>query len=224
MCLGREWGLLTTPAQLPGQGEDLSRVAPALSPQQGKSKGKGKSGFKSKGKKRDNFISASSSTPASSTALAAEGPGNAACAGHDFRSFSSLAYMVHDGPVKDPPRQRAAVPLRACWPWQFYPGFAVVDSGAAEKPGCAWCPCGADSMDSRTCVPLGAAQLLFREGTEAEGNFFCGGRRPSMAALGVYALDVPRVPILLSIRTLKRMGSVIDFKKKTMIFKAIDPG
>ena len=43
-------------------------------------------------------------------------------------------------------------------------------------------------------------------------------------ALGVYALDVPRVPILLSIRTLKRLGSVIDFEKKTIIFKAIDPG
>ena len=42
--------------------------------------------------------------------------------------------------------------------------------------------------------------------------------------LGCYALDVEKVPILLSIKTLRKLGAVIDFHRQTIIFKLVDPG
>ena len=117
---------------------------------------------------------------------------------------------------------------------QLYPGFAVVDSGATETVG---------SLDALEAVVSMRRRQYGLENVqvfpEAKRNFRFGNGQQQRAtsfvevpqtlngravALGVYALDVPRVPILLSIRTLKRLGSVIDFEKKTIVFKAIDPG
>ena len=110
---------------------------------------------------------------------------------------------------------------------QLYPGFAVVDSGATETVGSLDALEAAVSMRRRQSG-LENAQVF----PEAQRNFCFGNGQQQRAtsfvevpqtlswraaALGVYTLDVPRVPILLSIRTLRRLGSLIDFEKKTII-------
>ena len=41
--------------------------------------------------------------------------------------------------------------------------------------------------------------------------------------LGVYALDVQKVPVLIGIRTLRSLRAVIDFDQDTAVFAALDP-
>ena len=43
-------------------------------------------------------------------------------------------------------------------------------------------------------------------------------------ALGVYAMDVPEVPILLGIKTLRRLGAIIDITHETIEFRRLFPG
>ena len=45
----------------------------------------------------------------------------------------------------------------------------------------------------------------------------------SKIQLGLYTLDVPQVPILIGVKTLKRLGALIDFDKPTICFKKIAP-
>ena len=42
--------------------------------------------------------------------------------------------------------------------------------------------------------------------------------------LGVYAMDVPRIPILLGIRTLCKLGAILDLSHDTVEFRKIFPG
>ena len=42
--------------------------------------------------------------------------------------------------------------------------------------------------------------------------------------LGVHALDVPQIPVLLGIRSLRRLGAIIDTRKDTIEFSRILPG
>ena len=41
-------------------------------------------------------------------------------------------------------------------------------------------------------------------------------------SFSVYSLDVPRVPILMSIRTLKKLGAIVDFGERTVCFHKVD--
>ncbi|CAE7314903.1 unnamed protein product, partial [Symbiodinium sp. CCMP2456] len=41
-------------------------------------------------------------------------------------------------------------------------------------------------------------------------------------SFSVYSLDVPRVPILMSIRTLKKLGAIVNFGERTVCFHKID--
>ena len=43
-------------------------------------------------------------------------------------------------------------------------------------------------------------------------------------SLGVYTLDVPGVPILIGIRTLSRLGAVVDVSKPALVFRKTFPG
>ncbi|CAE7036395.1 TY1B-A [Symbiodinium sp. CCMP2592] len=117
---------------------------------------------------------------------------------------------------------------------QLHPGFAVIDSGATETVG---------SLDAIEAVVAMRRQRYGMESVrvypEARRSFRFGNAQQETAtsyvevpqtlggnaiSLGVFALDVPRIPILLSIRTLKKLGAEINFQRKTIVFKAVDPG
>ena len=42
-------------------------------------------------------------------------------------------------------------------------------------------------------------------------------------ALGIFSLDVPQVPILIGVRTLKHLGMCVDFAAKKVTFKKVAP-
>lgn len=44
------------------------------------------------------------------------------------------------------------------------------------------------------------------------------------ASLGVYTLDVPNVPLLIGIRTMNKLGAVINVAERTLIFTKVFPG
>ena len=43
-------------------------------------------------------------------------------------------------------------------------------------------------------------------------------------SLGIYTLDVPGVPVLIGIKTMDRLGAVVDTRRKTLEFTEIFPG
>ncbi|CAE7779651.1 RE2, partial [Symbiodinium microadriaticum] len=117
---------------------------------------------------------------------------------------------------------------------QLHPGFAVIDSGATETVGSLEAIEAVVSM-RRTRYGLEDVRVF----PEAKKSFRFGNAQQETAtsyvevpqtlggravSLGVFALDVPRIPILLSIRTLKKLGAEINFQRKTIVFKAVDPG
>lgn len=112
--------------------------------------------------------------------------------------------------------------------------YAVLDTGATETVG---------SMDALEHVLMKRFELFGHEDvvidvnntkefkfgngqTRAASSFVClpqtiGNRSTT---LGIYALDVPIVPILLGIRTLQKLGAVLDLDKGTLEFRRIFPG
>ncbi|CAE7547481.1 RE1 [Symbiodinium sp. CCMP2592] len=117
---------------------------------------------------------------------------------------------------------------------QLHPGFAVIDSGATETVGSLEAIEAVVSMRKRRyglenvrVYPEAKRSFRFGNAQQETATSFVevpqtlGGRSIS---LGVFALDVPRIPILLSIRTLKKLGAEINFQRRTIVFKAIDPG
>ena len=117
---------------------------------------------------------------------------------------------------------------------QLHPGFAVIDSGATETVGSLEAIEAVVSM-RRTRYGLEDVRVF----PEAKKSFRFGNAQQETAtsyvevpqtlggravSLGVFALDVPRIPILLSIRTLEKLGVEINFQRKTIVFKAVDPG
>ena len=112
--------------------------------------------------------------------------------------------------------------------------FAVIDTGATETVG---------SMDALEFV-LGqrheyfgdehvdidtntTKEFKFGNGqTRSASSFVCvpqtiGGQSTS---LGVFALDVPNIPILIGIRTLQKLGAVVNVLETCLEFRSIFPG
>ena len=112
--------------------------------------------------------------------------------------------------------------------------FAVLDTGATETVG---------SMDAlETVLSLRHEQFgdedvhidasitkSFKFGngqTRSAASFAClpqvvGSHKTT---LGIYALDVPDIPILLGIKTLRKLGAVIDVENQTLEFRHVFPG
>ena len=106
-----------------------------------------------------------------------------------------------------------------------YPGHAVIDLGATES---------LTSLDALQeimnlrLIKFGEEEVVVKEetkkfkfgngGTQRAASFVelpqvIGGTK---VALGVHAIDAPGVPLLLSVRTLRRMGAVIDTERNMM--------
>ena len=117
---------------------------------------------------------------------------------------------------------------------QLHPGYAVIDSGATETVG---------SLEAIEAVVSMRRSRYGMENVrvfpEAKRSFRFGNAQQETAtsyvevpqtlagrpvSLGVFALDVPRIPILLSIRTLRKLGAEINFQRRTIVFQAVDPG
>ncbi|OLP76628.1 hypothetical protein AK812_SmicGene43412 [Symbiodinium microadriaticum] len=117
---------------------------------------------------------------------------------------------------------------------QLHPGYAVIDSGATETVG---------SLEAIEAVVSMRRSRYGMENvrvfSEAKRSFRFGNAQQETAtsyvevpqtlagrpvSLGVFALDVPRIPILLSIRTLRKLGAEINFQRRTIVFQAVDPG
>ncbi|CAE7943401.1 RE2 [Symbiodinium necroappetens] len=115
---------------------------------------------------------------------------------------------------------------------QMYPGYAVVDSGATESVG---------SLEAIQAVMCRRRELYGVETVRICPNphktfrFGDGEQLSAMSyvelpqklhqreiSFSVYSLDVPRVPILMSIRTLKKLGAIVDFGERTVCFCKID--
>ena len=112
--------------------------------------------------------------------------------------------------------------------------FAVLDTGATETVG---------SMDALERIlsvrqeRFGDEEVHIDPSQNKEFKFGNGQTRTAASfvhvpqtignqktTLGVYALDVPQIPVLLGIKTLKRLGAVIDVDSETLEFKKRFPG
>ena len=117
---------------------------------------------------------------------------------------------------------------------QLHPGYAVIDSGATETVGSLEAIEAVVSM-RRSRYGMESVRVF----PEAKRSFRFGNAQQETAtsyvevpqtlagrpvSLGVFALDVPRIPILLSIRTLRKLGAEINFQRRTIVFQAVDPG
>ena len=115
---------------------------------------------------------------------------------------------------------------------QMYPGYAVLDSGATESVG---------SLEAIQAVMHRRRELYGVETVKICPNprktfrFGDGEQLSAMSyvelpqklhrreiSFSVYSLDVPRVPILMSIRTLKKLGAIVDFGERTVCFHKVD--
>ena len=114
-------------------------------------------------------------------------------------------------------------------------GYAVIDSGATEtvtslpalealvqlRQACS----GEDLNLEVTQEPV--KRFKFGNGEHAFASSYVlleqvlGDTR---VRLGMYTLDVVGVPILLGMKTLKRLKAVIDFSRCMVVFAAVDPG
>eukprot|EP00439_Symbiodinium_sp_Y106_P061006 s2874_g9.t1 len=112
--------------------------------------------------------------------------------------------------------------------------FAVIDSGATETVGSL------PAIDDLLAVryeTYGRAEEFrvsdapprrFRFGNGALGFSVSHLLLPqdlgqSRIDLGIFALDVERVPILIGVRTLRSLSTVIDFQHDVAVFSALDP-
>lgn len=112
--------------------------------------------------------------------------------------------------------------------------YAVLDTGATETVG---------SMDAIEHVLLQRLQVFGDEHVHIDihqtKQFRFGNASTQWATsfvhvpqtvgsvnttLGVYALDVPQIPILLGITTMKRLGAVIDVERSALEFRKLFPG
>ena len=112
--------------------------------------------------------------------------------------------------------------------------YAVVDTGATETVG---------SLDALDAVMTERSLIFGNESIKVESekkkNFKFGNAQTHRAeslvylpqrfgnqttALGVYALDVPNIPVLIGIRTLRRLGAKIDTAHDTIEFCHVFPG
>ena len=112
--------------------------------------------------------------------------------------------------------------------------FAVLDTGATETVGSM------DALDRILSVRqerFGEEEVYIEPSQNKEFKFGNGQTRTAASfvhvpqtignqktTLGVYALDVPQIPVLLGIKTLKRLGAIIDVDSETLEFKKRFPG
>lgn len=111
--------------------------------------------------------------------------------------------------------------------------YAVVDTGATETVGSL------DALDfiSKSKRWQQDEKLIVDPHVHKSFRFGNGDSKRSVSfvhlpqrlqdmptSLGVYAMDVPEVPILLGIRTLRRLGAVIDTRYDTIEFRQMFPG
>ena len=114
---------------------------------------------------------------------------------------------------------------------QMYPGYGIVDTGATETVG---------SLEAIEAVMSRRREVFGLETVAVYPNYtrsfrFGSGQKKQAASylhlpqvlnseqvtLGVFTLDVPQVPILVGIKTLKRLGAVIDFSAPSICFKRV---
>ena len=113
-------------------------------------------------------------------------------------------------------------------------GYAVVDTGATETVG---------SLQAIEYIVNTRAERYGREDIGVDPSrtkrFKFGNAEERTAesylllpqsvngtptSLGVYTLDVPNVPLLLGIRTMSKLGAVIDVAGKNLVFTKVFPG
>ena len=110
----------------------------------------------------------------------------------------------------------------------MYVGYARVDSGATETVG---------FLEAVEAVMTARKKGYGLETVRPNVSFALeNGQQKSAVSyvelpqavnhrevyLGVFTLDVRSVPILLSIKTLKRLGAVIDFEHRRICFRRVD--
>ena len=105
---------------------------------------------------------------------------------------------------------------------QMYPGFGIVDSGATETVGSLEAieavmqrRRAALGLETVSVFPDAARSFRFGNGEEKSASSYL--HLPQLlnhqrVSLGVFSLDVPGVPILIGIKTLKKLGATVDFE------------
>ena len=114
-------------------------------------------------------------------------------------------------------------------------GFAVLDTGATETVGSL--PALESLLQKRFEIQGSVEELEVRANPGRRfrfGNGLCEHATSHVLLnqtvgslhlrLGIFTLDVERVPILIGIRTLNKMKAIIDTNRSIAVFAAVDPG
>ncbi|CAE7435688.1 unnamed protein product [Symbiodinium sp. CCMP2592] len=218
---------------------NLSRGFYPFAPQN-KSIGKGRKG---KGKipkgKGPSSMASSSSTPVMANAddsgflgAAVGQPGYTGCficGAKDHASVFTVTAELADEAVEDVPAFMSQGELST----QEMAGFAVLDTGATETVGSL--PAVEQLMRARR-QHLGCAEEV-RVVDQPPKRFKFGNGEYAYSAsyillpqqlgaqaiqLGIFALDVSGVPLLVGIRTMRRLGAVLDLSRFVIVFTAVD--
>ena len=152
-------------------------------------------------------------------------------------SSSSCAYMVEDEPVAPTISQsdlhRLVLTAGEVDPACDRLRYAVLDTGATETVGSLEAiekimlfrqeKFGQERVGinphKQKCFKFGNAQERRSESYLLLPQT-CQGQEFS---LGIFTLDVPGVPVLLGVRTMKKLGTMIDIEKGELIFKKVFP-
>ena len=146
----------------------------------------------------------------------------------------SNVFMVQDlrGP-EDEAEEHEAILLQTKEVENEMAGYGVIDSGATETVGSL--PALEALMGAR--VKAGGCNEVKVVDTPPKRFKFGNGEHGYSASyllipqnvgdvkihLGIYTLDVVGVPVLIGIRTLRRLKTVIDFERCVAVFSAVDP-
>lgn len=112
--------------------------------------------------------------------------------------------------------------------------YAVIDSGATETVG---------SLDAVEAIMAARSEVFGQETVgidpKRKKRFKFGNAQERFAesylllpqkcedkpfSLGLYTLDVPMVPVLIGVKTMKRLGAVLDVGKTEIMFTKVFPG
>ena len=114
-----------------------------------------------------------------------------------------------------------------------FPGHAVIDSGATESIASMEALEEIMTLRARRHGPeefvVRDRQKKFRFGNGTYQSAVSFVEVPQIVngqrvPLGVHALDAPGIPLLISVKTLKRMKAIVDFERDQIQFQHIAPG
>ena len=115
---------------------------------------------------------------------------------------------------------------------KMYPGHAVLDSGATETVASLEA---IEEVMSRRKLKFPHEKVYVYPGQHRSFRFGNGQSRTAESyielpqllngkgiRLGIHTLDVPEVPVLISIQTLRKLGAVINFVGNYVVFEAVN--